>query len=95
MDNFVDTEHCLSKAHCTTCRDLVGGYQWRNSLKSLFVLPNDQIDFECPYGKKWGDEGMTPKMTTAATGKVPEAAAQTEGGCGCSRRAATRKGRQR
>lgn len=52
---FVDTIHCLSRKHCDTCRNLEGGRKWRGSIKELFVIPNESVDFQCPYGKEWHD----------------------------------------
>jgi hypothetical protein len=69
---FEDTEHCLGESHCGTCRDREGGREWRQGLMGLFVLPNDAVDFVCPYGKGWeeGQQNQPPSEN---------------GGCGCSR----------
>ncbi len=95
--NFTDTIHCLSRAHCNTCRNLEGGRTWRKSLTSLFVLPDEKVDFECPYGKKW-EETTQPKGARVVNGAgAPQGASPTgssttqTGGCGCSRAAAARK----
>lgn len=103
--SFADTVHCLSRAHCATCRNLEEGRNWRKSLVSLFVLPNNEIDFKCPYGKDWGDSGTpppppqprpTPKMAARPTTAITPTGVQAiEGGCGCSRRkAAAAKGQK-
>ena len=64
---FTNTIHCQSGSHCGICRKKVGGHGWRRSLMSLFVLPNNEVDFICPYGKSWAIE---PKIeTNGATNK--------------------------
>lgn len=96
--NFVDTIHCMSKAHCNTCRNKEGGRPWRKGLTSLFVLPDDKVDFECPYGKDWGDS-QGPQIQhdfNAQTANAPkQQSAPSNTGCGrCSRAAASRKKKQ-
>ena len=53
MKNFAETTACLQEVHCITCRNRENGYKFRESLSKAFKLPNDEINFECPYGKEW------------------------------------------
>lgn len=48
---FVHSLHCLSEAHCRTCRSLRDGRQWRRSIMRRFAVPDNDVDFSCPYGK--------------------------------------------
>ena len=97
--DFTDTIHCMSKSHCNTCRNLEGGREWRKNLMSLFVLPGDNVDFKCPYGKEWGEVVAPPQQTTvngaaSPRGSAPKTAGAPQtasGGCGCSRAAAAKK----
>lgn len=59
--NFTDTIHCLGRRHCNNCRNLEEGHNWRRNLLKLYVLPNNNVDFECPYGKKWGEVTEVPE----------------------------------
>ncbi len=59
MQLFVQTNHCASRRHCGTCRNLEEGRQWREGLKKHFTLPKDEVDFTCPYGIPWKD-GVIP-----------------------------------
>lgn len=52
MTNFHDTNHCLSHAHCQTCRDLESGRAWRASIVQAFAV--DGVDFACPLNHPWG-----------------------------------------
>lgn len=56
MQLFVTTVHCTSKLHCKTCRNKDGGRNWRQSLSKNFELPDNNVDFECPYGLQWGTQ---------------------------------------
>jgi len=59
MQNFIDTIHCKSRSHCLTCRQKEEGRDFRESLYQNFKLPDNKIDFECPYGKKWIETPLT------------------------------------
>ena len=50
---FTDSVTCTSQAHCNLCRNKEEGRTWRQSLTAAYSLPEDQVDFECPYGKAW------------------------------------------
>ena len=62
MKLFAKTDHCLSRAHCRTCRDREGGQGWRQILALSFTLPSGAPDFECPHGLEWG---ATPERVAA------------------------------
>ena len=47
---------CQTRIHCVTCRDRVGGREWRESLGKVITLPNNLVDFECPHGVEWSVE---------------------------------------
>ena len=52
MRDFFTTRHCLDHAHCETCRQLVSGRPWRQSLPEAF--PDlEMSDFPCPEGFPW------------------------------------------
>jgi hypothetical protein len=56
---------------------------------ALFVLPNDNVDFECPYGMTWHDGSrVTPKPAKAARPAMHGSATATTGECSpCKARA--------
>jgi len=54
MRSFFDTMHCRSRAHCRTCRNLVGGRDWRRKIAARFAVDGGE-DFACPLGAAWGD----------------------------------------
>jgi len=58
MKPFTDTLACRSRKHCGTCRDLVGGRAWRESLGRLLALPGDATDFPCPHGLPWNPSAV-------------------------------------
>jgi hypothetical protein len=95
MQLFVLSNHCKSEAHCATCRDLEGdGRRWRKNLTKYFLLPDDNIDFECPYGKKWNNGAVPQGRMAAARPRIASAAVQISdlatppaGGCNtCGRK---------
>ena len=47
---------CQSHAHCSRCRDLRAGRQWRTSLATFYSLPGGVIDFDCAEGKPFDAE---------------------------------------
>lgn len=52
---FFESEICKSRLYCRVCRNKVLT-KWREVQQKKFEdIIN--IDFECPYGKKWGDIG--------------------------------------
>ena len=56
MKLFVQTGVCTSRANCPTCRDPGEvGRTWRLSLAKVFELPDDDVNFDCPYGVPWGE----------------------------------------
>lgn len=55
---FFETAHCKSQRHCTICRDKGGGAMWRKSVLKAFG-GSDTPDFECPFGKQWGDKSAS------------------------------------
>jgi hypothetical protein len=90
---FIRSFHCRSEAHCNTCRDRVGGREWRKSQSSLYVLPNNEVDFECPFGKSFIEGGTSPKASKPIGTKqanqsgvrLGSASTKKKKGCGCSR----------
>lgn len=53
LKQFTTSHACTSGINCGTCRDR-GERAFRASLGTVFVLPADAPDFECPHGKPWG-----------------------------------------
>jgi len=58
---FIETKACQMNntthlmGRCATCRDTSKyGIRWRRNLQKLYKLPNNDTDFECPWGLKWG-----------------------------------------
>ena len=45
---FTDSKHCASRRHCAACRS---SRPFRLSLGEAFELPQDGVDFACPYGR--------------------------------------------
>ena len=76
MQLFVLTNHCKTKVHCKACRSKEGGRQWRTSLKKMFQLPEDNVDFECPWGEAWIEETGTVALA-AVEPATPEQLAAT------------------
>jgi len=50
MKDFINSFVCISRMHCKTCREKASGVFWRRSLRKVYKLPGDIVDFECPYG---------------------------------------------
>lgn len=72
---FTESTHCASRRHCTACRS---SRSFRLSLAEAFELPEDGVDFACPYGR--GDAASEP---------TPAPPLPTR--CGCTKRK-TRRG---
>ena len=48
---------CVSRNHCTTCRDKDGGRKWREQLlNGPYQVPNSEIDFICSFGVEWNSK---------------------------------------
>jgi hypothetical protein len=71
--NFFESEVCVSRLHCDTCRARHAGCIWRGALRKAFRLPG--VDFDCPEGKAWIDDRVTTDRTDAPLPKPC-------GGCG-------------
>ncbi len=52
MELFVLSDVCKSNVHCETCRNK--NSKMRIKWHEIYELPNNETDFECPYGKDWG-----------------------------------------
>ena len=55
VSEFFRSPHCMSHAHCATCRSEVTGRRWRESLVGSF---DDLVDdhWECPEGRPWSEQ---------------------------------------
>jgi hypothetical protein len=82
---FVLSTHCTSKVHCGTCRSKMGGSKWRASLKEIFELPNNDIDFECPYGMQWTEPQVLSHKPKMSALQQQRESGSRGGGCGCSK----------
>ena len=80
-EEFVKSMYCTSRMHCTTCRDIGNGKEWREKLRSRFILPFDQVDFACPHGKPWthAKKQESPPPPTVKKAKVFLKAIMTAG----------------
>jgi hypothetical protein len=97
MHLFVLSTHCQSRAHCKVCRNFDGGRKWRESLSKAYQLPNNDVDFECPYGMQWsagstssstpqdGQPQPTPPPRRPHLRADGSPVQKRPGGCGCSR----------
>lgn len=88
---FEESKHCRSRRHCVACRDLVGGAQFRESVRE--VWKTDGINFDCPNGIRWDYKGgfrlgdFVAKVINVITfGLLEKRAAKKR--CGCKRRQA-------
>jgi hypothetical protein len=77
---FTETPHCQSKAHCSICRKKESGRPFRVSLSSTFRLPDDEIDFKCPFGIDWAEESSDKKNSMSVQDIRPK-----KGCSACSR----------
>lgn len=89
MQLFVLTNHCTSRAHCNTCRDLDGGRSWREGLKKYFHLPQDTVDFTCPHGLQWKQSGEKievpyPQVKNTPVNPVPKTGSTPPVKTGCA-----------
>lgn len=99
MQLFILTQHCKTQVHCKTCRAKEGGRVWRKKLMEDFALPNNNVDFVCPYGQEWQNETVSHTITAVSiTDKTvskqrivhappmrKETGSRDGSGCGCSR----------
>ena len=83
---FIETAHCLGRGHCYICRNRIDGRQWRAVVASAFEVPDNKVDFECPFKMAWTETAQTtterpmPTLKKVVTfleamvkaGKVPE-----------------------
>jgi hypothetical protein len=53
---FFKSIHCTSNTHCTTCRNKKDGHHFRKQIKNI-SSDIKEIDFQCPFGKNWGEKG--------------------------------------
>lgn len=53
---FFSSPHCKSQILCKFCRNKTNK-NWRLAIANAFQGISS-VDFECPYGKKWGDVGV-------------------------------------
>jgi len=61
MIDFLKSGYCNNKEHCNMCRDFISGYAWRVWLSKQFLLPQNTVNFNCPYGNDWGYTKKQPK----------------------------------
>jgi len=61
MTDFFKSNHCKIQAHCTRCRAFELGIKFRTSLMANYNDMNE-VNFECPYGKKWDTITQKPKI---------------------------------
>jgi hypothetical protein len=54
MKKWENTSLCLTFNHCRECRDKEGHRWWREQVAKRYEVPQGEVDFECPYGAKWG-----------------------------------------
>jgi len=90
---WTETAHCRSRVHCNLCRDREGGRLWRKKLSEHFRVPNDEVDWVCPYRQTWNSDrglGDTVERVLTATGVGPVVKKVIERvtgrPCGCGKR---------
>ena len=71
MTNFFQTIHCLSRAHCVTCRNRNKGHGWREQILRVFKT-EVSTDFDCPYGVAWEIKEAEKVETDVVTTSRPE-----------------------
>lgn len=54
---------CTFGTHCHLCRNKQLGRAWREILKEIIPLFDNQIDFPCPLGKPWGYKPKNVPLT--------------------------------
>ena len=72
--DWIKSSHCKSGAHCNTCRDMEDGRAWRISIGKAFALPDEGVDFECPYELAWGDTSTAPAVPESSLPHIATAA---------------------
>jgi hypothetical protein len=48
---FTESRLCQAHEHCTICRQLEKGREWRTLAARIYEM--DMVDFACPYGIGW------------------------------------------
>jgi len=71
MEDFCQTSHCTSRAHCKICRDLEGGRSWREDIAASFGVPDNKVDWDCPYGQSWGDPMPASRSVVVGDSQEP------------------------
>ena len=64
--SMTDILDCQRRTHCAACRDLEGGRAFRESIAKR--VPDLPVDFECPYGIKWGEKPAKVKKPCSGCG---------------------------
>jgi hypothetical protein len=52
---YTDTHQCKSKINCIPCRSFP---TFRKQIATMFELPDDNINFKCPYGENFKDNNQ-------------------------------------
>ena len=93
-EKFVESIHCSFNARCKACRDPKSDF--RMNVSKVADLPDDNVNFDCPYGMSWQGDAPAPRKavypaTQSETVKpVAPNASKTDtplqtakSGCGC------------
>jgi len=95
-EKFIESAHCSYNSRCKTCRD-AASVEFRKSLTNICDLPDDNVNFDCPYGMAWRGEKpaviqavyppIPPVVESSAPAKPPVPTQPGKpGGCGCKGR---------
>ena len=93
-EEFILTSHCQLQLHCATCRrSSAYGVKWRRDLRKAFELPDNEINFDCPFGARWDTvtgphetwiQRWTPKPGKILTFIFKVLRLKEEDGCNCT-----------
>ena len=58
MTEFIKLRICKKRVACRHCRNQhENGERFRTRIRRMFSVPEDKLDWECPYGIPWGGNG--------------------------------------
>jgi hypothetical protein len=83
LKNYILSDACRGKLHCTRCRSKSKGRLFREHLFNYLTIKIPCVDFDCPFGYEWGakiEPEFVPRKIVFQEGnqRVPTSAQMNE-----------------